>query len=270
LERKKIAFLGAGNMARAIMNGICASAVKNNFKIYAYDINPAAVKFAVKKFGASALVSCAEAADKCSIIVLAVKPQNFPEVMASLKNKITKKHLIISIAAGISIPKIGSYLGSKPSVARVMPNTPALVGEGAAGYSFSAGVKAADKKITKKILSTFCKVSVLLPENKINTVTALSGSGPAYVFYFVEAMLEAAAKLNLDAAAAKLLIVQTFKGSAKLLAKSGETAADLRKKVTSKGGTTESAISVLDSLNVKEALIQAVIAAKERGDELGK
>lgn len=270
MERKKIGFLGAGNMARAIMNGISSSPLGKTFKIHVCDVNPDAVKFAVKKFKATALVSCEAAAKECGILILAVKPQNFPEVMSGIKKSVTKEHLIISIAAGISIKKIFSYLATKPSVVRVMPNTPALVGEGAAGYSFSSGVKAAQKKDARSILSTFCKVSVLLPESRINAVTALSGSGPAYVFYFVEAMLEAAAQLGIDEAVAKALIVQTFKGSAKLLQKSDETAGTLRKNVTSKGGTTESAIAVMESMRVKEALIQAVLAAKKRGDELGK
>jgi len=270
LQSKKTAFIGAGNMARAIMNGICSSPLKKTYKIHVYDVNPDAVKLSVKKFKASPLSSCAQAVSECEIIILAVKPQNFPEVMASIKENLTPKTLLISIAAGISIAKIYSLLGKNPQVVRVMPNTPALVGEGAAGYSFSDNVSAAHKKDAEGILSTFCKVSVLLGENKINAVTALSGSGPAYIFYFMEAMLKAAGELNLDAATAKALTAQTFIGSAKLFLDSEEDAATLRKNVTSKGGTTESAINLMEQKNVREAVRLAVIAAKERADELGK
>jgi pyrroline-5-carboxylate reductase len=131
-------------------------------------------------------------------------------------------------------------------------------------------VNANDKKISQDILSTFCKVMVNVPESEINKVTALSGSGPAYVFYFAEAMLEAASRMGFDLKDAKSLVAQTFRGSAELLDKSDDTPAVLRQNVTSKGGTTEKALGVMDAAGLKEIFVKAVISAKERADELGK
>ncbi|MCE5301295.1 MAG: pyrroline-5-carboxylate reductase [Spirochaetia bacterium] len=266
----KIGFLGAGNMAQAIMNGLVNSGMKKGLSISAYDINAAAVAAVSAKYGAKPVASAAELVEGCRVVILAVKPQNFAELFELIKGSLTSKHLLISIAAGISTQKISSLAGKKAAIVRVMPNTPALVGMGAAGYSFTKAVGPADKKMASQILSTFCSAAIELPEEKLNAVTALSGSGPAYVFYFAEAMLKAADELGLNAADAKKLVIHTFKGSAELMEKSQETPAQLRIKVTSKGGTTQRALDVMESAGVAETVRLAVRAAKERADELGK
>ncbi len=270
MDRKNIGFIGAGNMAQAIIKGLVNSPLKKKLSVSAYDVNSKLLGAVCSKLKIKKASSNIEMAKKSGILFLAVKPQAVAEVLGTLKGVVTKNHLIISIAAGISISKIQLLLGVKCPVVRVMPNTPALVGEGAAGYSFSYGVSVKDKKISGEILSSFCKVMVGLPEEDINIVTAISGSGPAYVFYFAEAMLKAAAELGFDAVKAKELIIQTFIGSAKLMKDSKDTPELLRQKVTSKGGTTEKAISIMDAAGVLESIRIAVKSAKAKADELGK
>ncbi len=270
MNKSGIGFIGCGKMAQAIINGIATSKMKSKFKISAFDVDQATLTAACVRFKIKKETSNEAALNNCRIIIIAVKPQSLAAVLEPLKAAVKPGHLFISIVAGASVEKIQSLLGSKCPVVRVMPNTPALVGQGAAGYAFSSEVNADDKKISQDILSTFCKVMVNVPESEINKVTALSGSGPAYVFYFAEAMLEAASRLGFDLKDAKSLIAQTFKGSAELLEKSEDSPAVLRQNVTSKGGTTEKALNVMDSAGLKESFIKAVISAKERADELGK
>jgi pyrroline-5-carboxylate reductase len=270
VNRKDIGFIGAGNMAQAIIKGIVNSSLKKSVTISAYDTNPDILKKTCVKYRVKKASSNAALVRDCGILILAVKPQSMAEVLVPLRGQVAKSHLIISIAAGVSIASIQDMLMVKCPVVRVMPNTPALIGEGAAGYSFSKEAGVSDKKSAEKILSTFCRFMAKLPETSINTVTALSGSGPAYVFYFAEAMLDAAKELGFDAETAMRLVAQTFIGSAKLMSGSPEPPAELRLKVTSKGGTTQRAIESMESAGVKDAVKKAVIAAKLRADELGK
>jgi pyrroline-5-carboxylate reductase len=270
MKENSIGFIGCGKMAQAIIKGIVKSEFNSRFAITAYDINAEALKEACDKFEIGMGTSNADVINKCAVIVLAVKPQHLPEVMASFNGALTDAHLVLSIVAGVSIAGIQSKAGKKIPVVRVMPNTPALIGAAAAGYCFSREIKEQDKKTAKIILSTFCRVMVELPEEKINAVTALSGSGPAYVFYFAEAMLKAAEEMNFDRKDAKELIAQTFIGSAQLMMSSEEEPEVLRQNVTSKKGTTESALNVMEKSGIKESFIKAIIAAKERADELGK
>lgn len=270
IDRSGIGFIGCGKMAQAMIKGIVNSGMKSRFNISAHDVDTAVLSAACRQYGIRKEKSNLDVLKNNRIIILAVKPQTIAEALAPLKGSITRAHLIISIAAGVSVKKIQGLLGTSCAVVRVMPNTPALVGEGAAGYSFSREVGPKDKKTAVNILSTFCRVMVNVTEADINKVTALSGSGPAYVFYFAEAMLQAAKLMNFDAAKAKSLIAQTFIGAAELFAQSDESPDILRRNVTSKGGTTEKAISVMDAAGLKGNFIKAVISAKKRADELGK
>jgi len=270
IDMTGIGFIGFGKMAQAIVKGMLFSKKYSSKKISAYDVDVKTLVLGCKKYKIGKENSNQNILNKKRIIILAVKPQNLSEVLESLKTNITSNHLIITIVAGVSINKIQQLLGIKCSVVRVMPNTPALIGEGAAGYAFSREVKAKDKILTQNILATICKIMINVPESEINKVTALSGSGPAYVFYFAEAMLEAARQMKFDLKEAKKLIAQTFIGSAMLLIKSEEGPEVLRRNVTSKGGTTESAITTMEAKAVKDSFIKAIILAKERADELGK
>ena len=270
MNKSGIGFIGCGKMAQAIINGLASSKFKNKFKIAAYDADAAVLASACGRFKIKKEASNPNVLNNNRIIILAVKPQVIAAVLEPLKGMVSAGHLIISIVAGVPVEKIQGLLGIKCPVVRVMPNTPALVGEGAAGYAFSGEVNDTDKKISENILSTFCKVMVNVPESEINKITALSGSGPAYVFYFAEAMLEAAARMDFDPEKAKKLVAQTIKGAAELLAQSKDSPAVLRQNVTSKGGTTERALGIMDSAGLKDSFIKAVISAKERADELGK
>ena len=265
-----IGFIGCGKMAQAIINGIVKSPVAKKFKLSAFDTDQKTLTSACKKFRIKKEKSNIDVMKNNRIIILAVKPQGMAEALGMVKGALKPGHLIISIAAGVSIAKIQALLEKIVPVVRVMPNTPALVGEGAAGYAFSSQVSAGDKKTAVQILSTFCRVMENVPEAEINTVTALSGSGPAYVFYFAEAMLEAANRMGFDMKKARNLVAQTFTGAAELFRQSKDSPETLRLNVTSKGGTTERAVSVMDKNNIKENFISAVIAAKEKADELGK
>lgn len=270
LNKSGIGFIGCGKMAQAIINGVVSSKMRDKFDIGAYDVDPAILSANCKKFGIKKEMSNLDIINKYRVIILAVKPQSLALVLEEIKGAVLPGHLIISIVAGVSVKKIQVLLGLKCPVVRVMPNTPALIGQAAAGYAFSKEVKPADKKIAQGILATFCKVMVNVQETEINKVTALSGSGPAYVFYFAEAMLEAARLMKFDTIKAKSLIAQTFIGAAELMIKSEDGPDVLRQNVTSKGGTTASALDVMNSNGLKESFIKAVIAAKERADELGK
>ena len=268
MKRTNIGFIGAGNMARAMVKGMCACS--KLYRISASDVSKKALNIMCRNSRVKKASSNGALVKKAGTIILAVKPQNIQQALLPLKGTITKKHLIVSIASGVTIKKIQEAVGMKIPVVRVMPNTPALVGEGACGYSASREVTAKDNKFAASLLRTFCRVVIKLPEKDINMVTALSGSGPAYFFYFAEAMADAAVSKGFSRAKASELIAQTLAGSGKLLIESGEKPESLRKKVTSKGGTTEAAIKTMNKMGIKNGIKQGVIAAKKRADRLGK
>jgi pyrroline-5-carboxylate reductase len=216
----------------------------------------------------------------CDVIIFAVKPQSVDQVLSELKaaavfKKTTGKKIFISIAAGTPIKKFEGYIYDtieddikrQLPILRVMPNTPALVLSGMSGLCSNSFATAEDIQIAKKILSAMGKV-IECPESDMDAVTAISGSGPAYCFYLVEAMVEAAVKLGISPENATEMTTATLKGSMILLEHQSITAKELRQKVTSPGGTTEAAIKVLDDNSVKQIIIQAVIAAAQRSKEL--
>lgn len=263
---KNIGFIGTGNMAKAMIKGLKNSKLK--FNIYGFDKDAKILAQTEKEYGIKIKKSNEEVVKVSDIIILAVKPQNMNEVLNELADKITEKHLIISIAAGIKINFIMSKIGKKIPVVRVMPNTPALIGEGACAYSENKYVSHKDKFLIKNILFSFCKIAIKLPENKINAITALSGSGPAYFFYFIEAMLNAAFDLKINNKIAFSLLSQTMIGAGKMLLYSNTSPQELRKKVTSKGGTTERAIEFMEKKRLKDIIKKAIHLAKKRADEL--
>jgi len=259
-KRIKAGFIGAGNMAQAMMK-----ALKGRADMLAVDIDVKKQDMAAKKYAVKGASSIKELVSRSNVVILAVKPDDTEFVLWKLAG-ISPKKTVISIAAGISIKKIQSVLGRVP-VIRVMPNTPALVGEGACAYSVSREVKGSS---AEALVRASCKVAIKMDERLINAVTALSGSGPAYFFYIAEAMTAAGSKLGLKANDLRALIGQTMKGAGEMILKSGDMPSALRKKVTSKGGTTERAIAVLEKDGVTGSIKRAVHAAKKRGDEMGK
>lgn len=267
-----LTFIGGGNMAAAIIGGLLQKgwqpAQLRAVEIFAAAREKLAQTYQVRTF--AALDAEAAAAD---CIVLAVKPQQLREVALGLAPYV-KQQLIITIAAGIRCGDLSRWLNGYQRIVRVMPNTPALVLAGVSGLYAMPGVAGADRKAAGEILGAVGSVQWFDNENKLDAVTAVSGSGPAYVFYFIEALQEAALELGLDAAQARELAIGTFSGAARLAAESSEAPATLRARVTSKGGTTERALASMEAAALKAAIKNAVKAAEQRsrelGDELGR
>lgn len=268
----KIAFIGGGNMAAALIGGLIKRGVAPA-DLYAIDVNEDARARTQTQFG----IATGEQPDgtlrSYDAVVLAVKPQVLRTVAASLAPHLSTQ-LVVSIAAGIRGADLSRWLGGYARVVRAMPNTPALIGQGVTGLAALAGVDEAGRTLASDILGAVGTTVWFDDETKIDAVTAISGSGPAYVFYFIEAMQEAARRLGLGEEEGRALALGTFAGAAQLAAQSEETAAVLRERVTSKGGTTAAALAAFDAQGIKEAIVKGVLAAdaraKEMGDELGR
>ena len=267
-----ILFIGGGNMAAAIIGGLIAKGWPASV-IHAVDVLPEALKRLEQQFGIRTSCDGAAAAQNADCIVLAVKPQQLREVAHSLAPAISGK-LVISIAAGIRGADLARWLGPAACIVRAMPNTPALVAAGITGLHAMPGVSATQRQDAEHILAAVGTTFWVATERDLDAVTAVSGSGPAYVFYFIEALEQAALELGLPAEAARQSALATFAGAVKLALADSADPATLRARVTSKGGTTERAIAMLDDAAVKTAFVRAVRGAAERaaelGDELGK
>ncbi|MCX8093557.1 MAG: pyrroline-5-carboxylate reductase [Candidatus Goldbacteria bacterium] len=262
----KIGFIGVGNMAKAIIQSLKNSS--NNFIIGGFDINKN-FKNTCKNLKIKQYSSNSELVKSSDTIFLSVKPQQVSDVLSEIK-QVIKNQMLISIAAGVSIGKIQKLLGKKIPVIRVMPNTPVLVGEGACGYSFSKELNVRQKKIAEKIIKSFCKIYFCVKEADIDVITSLSGSGPAYFFYIIEAMIEQTKAFGFDETKAKMLIAQTLTGAGKLLLTTGEEPSILRQRVTSKGGTTEAALKIFEKNRLKEIIKKGISAAYKRAKELSR
>jgi len=266
LQNETIAFIGAGNMAEALVRGLLTAHTVAPRQIVVTDVRAERLNYFVTTFGVTTAPDNTAAASRAGIIVLAVKPQQMGAVLTGLRATVAK-HLIISIAAGVTTVRIERELGGQPRVVRVMPNTPALVGAGAAAISRGAHATEDDLATTEAILKAV-GISVRVEESLMNAVTALSGSGPAYVFYMTEALIAAGKEAGLTEELAQKLAVQTVFGAAAMVAATGESPVSLREKVTSPGGTTEAALKVMTDRQLSAIYIEAVKAAKRRGEEL--
>ncbi|OGS19736.1 MAG: pyrroline-5-carboxylate reductase [Elusimicrobia bacterium RIFOXYA2_FULL_40_6] len=268
MKNDKILFLGAGNIAEAIISGLISSNSSLKHKITAVDIKKNRLNYLSKRYGISVTSDYQEKINSFDIVLIAVKPQQISEALNELSGKITKKQTVVSVAAGISTAYIEKYLGKVP-VIRTMPNTPLLVGEGMV-------VLCAGKYTSKKNMEAAAALfncsgkTVVLPEKHFDSVTAISGSGPAFLFYFAESMMKAAEKIGLDNWTAKTLVTQTLSGASKMLRSSGEAPELLRQRVTSPGGTTEQAIKCFENKKLKDIVLEAVKRAKNRSKELTK
>lgn len=267
LADKKIVFLGAGNMAEAIVRGMLTAGVVRASQLLVTDIRPERLKLFRRHYRVVGLRDNAAAVAQANIVVLSVKPQQMQEVLEEIKAAIRPRTMVLSIAAGIRTSKIESILPEKTPVVRAMPNTPAFVGAGITGLCGGQFARPKHMKLAAAILGAVGKV-VYVAESQMDAVTAISGSGPAYVFYFAEAMLRAARELGLDAKTARTLVEQTLCGAAALLRESGEEPGILREKVTSKGGTTAAALAVMEQAGVGHAIENAIRAAHRRSLEL--
>jgi pyrroline-5-carboxylate reductase len=263
----KIVFIGAGNMTDALVKGLIAGGACLSQQILVTDIQPERLELFRRQYGVGTSGNNPEASKKADVIVLAVKPQTMDEVLSGLRDSFDRNAVVVSIAAGIPTRRIESKLGDGVRVIRVMPNTPALVRAGAAAFCGGRWAVGQDFA-TAETMMRAVGVAVRVDEKDLDAVTALSGSGPAYVFYLVEAMMKAAGKLGLAENVARTLVYATVEGAAKLLLSSKEGPAELRERVTSKGGTTAAAVTVFDERNMADAVVEAVLAAHRRSREL--
>jgi len=263
----KIAFLGGGNMARALIGGLLAKGYAAD-AISVIELFPDARAKLTERYKVHASERPDAATFGADTLVLAVKPQDMRVALAPLSGRLNK-HLVISIAAGIRLADISRWLGGYKRLVRVMPNTPALIGAGIAGLFASPDVSAVERSSAEGILGAVGETVWVAREELIDPVTAVSGSGPAYVFYFIEALEKAGADMGLAPETARKLAIQTFVGAARLAAESAEAPAVLRERVTSKGGTTEAALKVFAAEALDERIAKALRAASDRGAQLG-
>jgi pyrroline-5-carboxylate reductase len=264
-----LVFLGAGNMAEALVSGLLACNRWPRERLVVADVAAERRDHFTQKYGVRAVAECAAAVAQAEGVVLAVKPQVLPGVLAGIRGKLSPHAVVISIAAGVPTTKIENALGGAVRVVRAMPNTPALVGCGIAALCPGQHATPRDLERAEELLSATGEV-VRVEEKQMDAVTAISGSGPAYVFYLMEAMLEAARQLGLSAAVARKLVYTTVKGSAELILRHAVPPEELRQRVTSKGGTTAAAMEVKERRQVKEAVIEAVLAAHRRAGDLSR
>ncbi len=264
----KVAFVGGGNMAQALIGGLAGklTAAQN---IHVIDVVPETLSRLARDVGVTTAAGPTDALASADVIVLSVKPQQMRDVVASVRPYI-KSQLVISIAAGIRAADLSRWLGGHQAIVRTMPNTPALVGKGITGAVAMAGVSEAQRQAADAILRAVGETVWIADEAQIDAVTALSGSGPAYVFYFIEAMQQAAVELGLSEAQGRQLAQATFAGAAELAARSEDPVSLLRERVTSKGGTTYAALTSMEASGMKAAFVKALHAAAARGKELGE
>jgi pyrroline-5-carboxylate reductase len=264
-----ITFIGGGNMATALIAGL-AGRPDYGVRLHVVDPDTDALARLADQYGASTSLSMDAQVARADVIVLAVKPQQMRDVAAQLAAQLGAQPLVLSIAAGVRIADLSRWLGGHTRIVRAMPNTPALIGMGITGLVAGPGVDAARRDAAGQIMQAVGQTVWLDDESLIDPVTAVSGSGPAYVFYFLEAMQQAALEMGLDAEQGRALALATFTGAAQLAAQSGEPVEVLRQRVTSKGGTTHAAVTSMEAAGVKEAIVAAMKAAAARGRELGE
>ncbi len=267
-NKLKISFVGGGNMAAALIGGLAGklTAAEN---IHVVDLNAEALDRLQKQFGVRTSQTIDAAIADSDVVVLAVKPQQMKDVVAQLAPHIGSQ-LILSIAAGIRAVDLSRWLGGHNAIVRTMPSTPALIGKGVTGLVATSGVSTEQRAAADAVLHAVGETVWLEDEELIDSVTAVSGSGPAYVFYFIEAMQQAAQEMGLTSEQGNALAISTFVGAAQLAAQSSDPVSVLRERVTSKGGTTYAALTSMEQSGVKAAIVKAMKAAAARGKELGE
>jgi pyrroline-5-carboxylate reductase len=259
----KIAFIGGGNMGEAVLASLLEKKRVIPAGVCVSDIDKTRRNYISERYGVPVTDDNRKAAEGKDVIVLAIKPQQFPDVLNDLKGYLSSLQVVISIAAGVSIQTITRGLGHS-HVVRCMPNTPAQIGLGITGWTATPGVSDLQKEHTKAVLAAMGKEIYFDSEEYIDMVTAVSGSGPAYVFLLAESLVDAAVNVGLPRKEAETLVSQTILGAAHLMQKSGKPPAELRRNVTSRGGTTERALQVFAEGGFAKLVEDAVKAAYER------
>lgn len=262
-----LGFIGCGNMAQAMLKGITGKKLYDPADIMAADRSGQALETAKKNLGIRTTTDNCEVAGRADVLVLAVKPFHFETVIRQIRDAVRPETLIISIAAGQTIANIEKFFGKNIKLVRSMPNTPALVLEGAAGVCFNANVTESEKKTAMELFSSF-GIAHEVPESLINTVVGVSGSSPAYVFMFIEAMADAAVADGMPRAQAYELAAQAVLGSARMVLETGKHPGELKDMVCSPAGTTIEAVRVLEEKGFRSAVIEAQMACVKRADEM--
>ncbi|HVL10142.1 MAG TPA: pyrroline-5-carboxylate reductase [Burkholderiaceae bacterium] len=268
LTQSTFAFIGGGNMASALIGGLRKRGVPAD-AIQAVDPFPEARQRLTADFGIATADAPHAGLRAADVVVLAIKPQQFRDACTALAPHLGDS-LVISVAAGIRLTDLSRWLNGHSRVVRAMPNTPALAGMGMTGLAGPAGLPAADRDMASAVADAVGKSLWVADDAQIDAVTAISGSGPAYVFYFIEAMQRAATELGLSAEQGRALAVETFVGAATLAGESPEAVSTLRERVTSKGGTTYAALTAMADAGMGDAFVRAMQAAAARGREMGE
>ena len=270
MDKIKITFIGCGNMGRSLIGGLIADGHSPD-SICGSDIDAGQRQLTRDQYGIETLDDNARAVHGANVVVLAVKPQIIKETLEPLGDVLARVHpLLLSIAAGIRLEHLARWGGTELAIVRVMPNTPALIQAGAAALCANLRVSPAQRNTAEAIMRSVGIIIWVEDETLIDAVTALSGSGPAYYFYMMEAMEQAGIELGLAPEQSRILTLQTALGAAKMALESKEHPATLRKQVTSPGGTTEQALRVLRAGGFQELLTEAIKAAYKRADELAR
>ncbi|MBN1871320.1 MAG: pyrroline-5-carboxylate reductase [Candidatus Omnitrophica bacterium] len=265
----RIGIVGCGNMGEAIARGIVDSKLIGNADIYAFDIDRDKVSYLSGELGIKSAGTSEELIDCCNNIIIAVKPQDIKDLLKEVWHVLDSSKLIISIVAGITIDNIKKHLNKEIRVIRVMPNMATLVNKGVAAICYDEYATDEDKRLANQIFKSVGSV-IEIDESMMDAVTSISGSGPAYFFYITELLENIAKDMGIDRKKAKLLALGTAVGSAILLDKTGADAESLRRRVTSKGGTTEAAFKVFADRKLHTIFKDGVLAARERSRELSK
>jgi len=269
LNGKCLGFIGGGNMAEAMIRGLLKAQLLGPQEILASDVTAERLTYLQQTFGIRTSRDNAEVAGKADIVLFAVKPQIMSPVLDGLLDVITEEKLLISIAAGISTRLIAEKFPGKVRVIRVMPNTPALVLEGASALAPGAAATPEDLELAKRLFAAVGKV-VVVEETLMDAVTGLSGSGPAYIFMIIDALSDAGVKVGLSRKVAQLLAAQTVLGAARMVLETHKHPGELKDMVTSPGGTAIAGLHTLEAGGLRTTLINAVEAATRRSMELGR
>ncbi len=270
MENSSIGFIGGGHMTSSLISGLLSSGFPAK-QLYVYDRNPEKTEHLQSKFGVIGGQDLKTILKPCQVLVLAVKPHDMKDLVETLGAEIAQqKPLIISIAAGISTASLEKWLGEHHAIIRAMPNTPALLRVGTTGLYANSKTLESQKELAESIMRAVGVTVWVNHEHDIDTITAISGSGPAYFFLMMDALQKGAEKLGLPKATAKILTLQTALGAARMAMESDIPLETLIQKVASPGGTTEKALAVLEEGGMQELLIKAVEAAKNRSKEISE
>jgi len=265
----KVGFLGAGKMATALAKGFVRAEIVFPREIIAGDVADIARNIFAKQTGAKTAAANSDVLKFANVLILATKPDQVPAVLAEIRGGFTKNHLLISIAAGVTLAKLEAALPAGARVIRVMPNTPALVGEAASAFALGKSATLAEGELAKKLLSAV-GVAIQVKESLLDAVTGLSGSGPAYVYQFIEALSDGGVASGLPRDIATRLAAQTVLGAAKMVLETGQHPGALKDQVTSPGGTTIEGLHELEKGKLRAAVMSAVRAATKKSKKLGK